>query len=955
MDRRSQPIFVRQPISKAVPIINPDSVDVLTVPEQRLPGGIPQPLQPALRGVQPPLLANTGGSFGSGTQRDYPVDGSGHGHDFNVYARPFVPESFAIINELEGREFDTPGIKQIDFGTYVGRCIGWGFLPPIPIPIDLPMHESFRLADDVIHTHYEAYFRYHIAAEIQSQKQENESYSLFGHEITTISRSKTGTTCSFLVPGLRENSPYVEEDDIVQLRQLVYDQLGRLFRMEQWLSPPSLFNRGGFGYEAPGGRWRGERAPGWTGIIYNARILAVQRRENRLVVRVDGLLPDLPYSPAPVGGLKFNIQFPIANNRYLPMRHVLPIVQEVFRHAKRTISPDSKTYEVIHLAQPNSSTTPSSSSEPLGQETLPQTPWLQSMLFPTEVDCDIQKMLNPGTFHRKHLDQQLNWEQKKAIGSICSHDYGTLPFLISGPPGTGKTKTLVEVALQLLKTVDEVSHVLFCAPSDPAADMIVQRISSHFASTELLRLNRSSRTFAEVPGGVLPFCCISQDRFDLPTFRQLMACKLVVTTCRDASLLLHSRVMNADLYAAEHGLLTSMYPEAPQPSEVKLHWTALLIDEAAQAMEPEALIPIAVVAPPLGVKIAFKPLVIMAGDEHQLGPRTSLPSSSLKTSLFARLFSRPVYADHPLARSKTGKPPQVLNRTMLPIHRPAFANLIRNYRSHPAILAVPSALFYADTLEPEAPDIDRLDSWPEWRGRGWPVLFRHNDSEDETEIESGGWYNAGEAQLACWYASRLVQSKLVAQNEVCIMSPFKAQVACLRNTIKEKRFGSLWDIDIGPTEAFQGLERGVVILCTTRSKQRFVESDKKANWGIIGFPNKMNVAITRAKFGLIVIGKREILLSDPNWKSFLDFCNRNGLVADEHGVDRSLHDRDNMEPTRLEKVLLAQEQEFSDSHALKVVSQEDEMWTGGMQAALDAANYGGSEYSNEGEDGEIVV
>lgn len=1015
MDRHPNPLFTRQPKSKAVLIINPDSGEPRPTPaSDRLSSIFPASLHPTTKTIQNPLstppaladnqefpplpgksdaltitllksgaphhnpgseqgqpartlppyptgesallstLVNGKASPGPGTQRKSPAEGSGHGHDFNIYARPFVPEAFSIINQLGGHELNTPGIKQIDFGAYVGRCIGWDFLPVIPRPIDPPVTAFFDLVDNVVHTHYETYFRHHLEAEIQSQKLENESYALFAHEITTLTHDASGTTCSFLVPGLRENSPYVEEDDVIQLRELIYDHAGRLLGMEHWLTTPTVFSRGQLrpvGFPAPGGRWRGEPAPGWTNIIYNARVLAVRRKESRLVVKIDGSL-DMRWSFSRPDGLKFNVQFPVPSNRYLPMKHGLPIIQAALRLSNQ--SRYQLTNGVGNLPRVSSpSTTPS--DEPLQMNGGSSTPWLQSMLFPIEADCDVQTSLNPGSFNRVFFDEQLNWEQMKAIESICTHNYGTLPFLVSGPPGTGKTKTLVEVALQLVKKVDGVSHVLFCAPSDPAADMIVQRISKHFSSTELLRLNRPSRTFAEVPGAVLPFCCISQDKFDLPTFKQLMSCRLVITTCRDASLLLHSRVTNVDLFAAEYGLRTSINPYTAPPSQVQLHWTALLMDEAAQAMEPEALIPLSVVAPPLGpLNLVFKPLFIMAGDEHQLGPRTSLPSSPLKTSLFSRLFARPVYADHPLARGRTGeRTPQVLKKNMLPIPRPAFGNLIRNYRSHPAILAVPSALFYADTLEPEAADIDRLASWSEWRGRKWPVLLHSSDSEDEMNLENGGWYNLGEAQLACAYAARLIQSGLVVQNEVCIMSPFKAQVACLRRIIREPRFGSLWDVDIGPTEAFQGLERGVVILCTTRSKERFVESDKKADWGLIGMPNKMNVALTRAKFGLIVIGRREILLLDPNWRAFLDFCDRNGLVAGEN--DRLVQDRDNMVSTRLEKVILAHEQGSteSESRALQVYPQEDEMWTSGMQAALDMESlyrYGDTDNEQEYEE-----
>ncbi|KAF8863147.1 P-loop containing nucleoside triphosphate hydrolase protein [Acephala macrosclerotiorum] len=958
MDQPPQLIFARPAKSKAIPIINPNSGESLPTPvAQKAARTSTVPLHPTTKDSSATCTLSTLASA-----KDCPIiemkedsANEGIGRAFNTYARPFVPEALTIINKLDGQQINTPAMKQIDFGAYISQYIGRDFLPPIPHPIEPP---TYSLVDSVIHTHYELYFRYHLEAEIQSQQQENESYSLFGHDITTLSHGTDQTTCSFLVAGLRENSPYVEEDDIVQLRQLRYDYTGRLLGMEQWLSPSSQFHGGTPGFPALGGRWRSEPAPGWTGIIYNARVLAVQRKQNRLVVRVHGPMVQSAsfgrqHSLSQKDHLKFNVQLPVPKERYLPMQQVLPIIQEAFRQADRSINHYQVTYGIINAAHAISSTTPLKSYGSPHMESLSETcrPWLQSMLFPIEADCEVQTILNPGSFNRPFFDEQLNWEQKKAIESICSHNYGTLPFLISGPPGTGKTKTLVEVALQLLKSVDRASHILFCAPSDPAADMIVQRISAHFKPTALLRLNRPSRIFAEVPGAVLPFCYISQDKFDLPPFKQLMSYKLVVTTCRDASLLLYSRLTNLDLYAAEYGLYTSIHPYAAQPSQIELHWTALLIDEAAQAMEPEALIPLSIVAPPLeSAKLIFRPLFVMAGDEHQLGPRTSLRSSPLKTSLFARLFARPIYAGHPLARGKTSDTPPALKSHMLPITRPAFANLIRNYRSHPAILAVPSALFYADTLEPEAIDTDRLASWSEWRGRRWPVLFRNNGSEDELEKDGGGWYNAGEAQIACWYAALLVQTGLVEQSEVCIMTPFKAQVQCLRKTIREKKYGSLWDVNIGPTEAFQGLERGVVILCTTRSKQRFINSDISVDWGIIGFPNKMNVALTRAKFGLIVIGKREILLQDPNWKAFLDFCNRNGLVAGGTDCDGRLHERVHVELTRLEKVLLAKERDLNDTRVLRGSIQDDEMWTSGMQAASDMESTNGYGHSDLEED-----
>ncbi len=278
---------------------------------------------------------------------------------------------------------------------------------------------------------------------------------------------------------------------------------------------------------------------------------------------------------------------------------------------------------------------------------------------------------------------------------------------------------------------------------------------------------------------------------------------------------------------------------------------------------------------------------------------------------------------------------------MLPILRPAFTNLVRNYRSHPAILSVPSFLFYHDTLECEAPisEQSHLVDWDGWRGKGWPVLYHANHSRDEIEREGGGWYNSGEADIACTYAKQLVDSGRVMEQEICIMSPFKAQVRLLRRKMRSAQFGRLRDINIGPTEAFQGLERGVVILCTTRSKPRFVEKDIERDWGIVGMPNKMNVALTRAKYGLIIIGKRDVLESDPNWETVLAFCDRNGLVTDQEDKDQDQTDetstsRQKAEAaaksfaiTRLEKQLLDDTHEGArEAKVLRGVVHSDEMW-----------------------------
>jgi putative helicase MOV10L1/helicase MOV-10 len=825
---------------------------------------------------------------------------------FDVYATPFVPDELKRINRLGGIIYETPSLKHINFGLYVTESLHPSLLPPLqPVAEPIANDKEPRLVPQT----YEQFFRHHLEEEIRFQQEENASYSLYDHPGVVKFQPDGTAQCTITVPGLKENSPYVEDDDVIEIRQLRSEDLMKLSEAAEtkaWPPPATAHH-----------------SQPWTGIVFWARVSAVIRVKEMLILRVNGLtiqssealLGHPQHMPLPTKtDLKLNIQFPVPRERYLPMEHVLSQIQASLTTAGNI------TY--------NSHAIPEGSPE---EDTQRNQFWIQSMLFPTEADSDVQFNLHSGQFDQP-FDVAINWEQKKAVENICSQNYGVIPYLISGPPGTGKTKTLIETALQLIRNVDKVSHILICAPSEPASDTLATRLKQHMKPHELLRLNRPTRPSMEVPDVLLPYCHTANDIFALPSFAHLMTYKIVVTSCRDASMLMYGRMTNSDLYAVEHGLRSRIHPFDPPPLEVRLHWDALLIDEAAQAKEPEALVPLYVVAPPpVAPKLAFTPLVVMAGDEHQLGPRTAAPTTPLQRSLFARLFARPVYAEHPLARGKTGKQPPPLSKAMLPILRPAFTNLIRNYRSHPAILAVPSNLFYFDTLEPEASDTNRLASWDAWRGRRWPVLFHDNQSPDDLERDAGGWYNAGEAELACNYASRLVASGLVKQHEICIMSPFKAQVARVRKTNRRGRYG-LWEVNVGPTEAFQGLEHGVVILCVTRSRRRFVEKDKALGWGVIGMPNKMNVALTRAKFGLIIIGDRDVLVGDPNWKAVLDFCDRNGLTVGGEGgetggaAQAARASTRQGQLTRIEKVLMASDPEREDSRVLGGRSDKRDAW-----------------------------
>lgn len=339
----------------------------------------------------------------------------------------------------------------------------------------------------------------------------------------------------------------------------------------------------------------------------------------------------------------------------------------------------------------------------------------------------------------------------------------------------------------------------------------------------------------------------------------------------------------------------------------------------------------------------------MAGDQYQLGPRTYDRSTALHVSLFERLSNRSIYASHPRARKSQSR-----QSSHLPLLRPPFVDLIRNYRSHPAILAVPSSLFYHNSLIPEASSVESLSTWNGWCGRRWPVMFACNggiDDREDVRTVGGGWYNRREARKAIQYAEDLLKSFSGAlfQPEICIMSPFRAQVHLLR---KMARVSGLWELNIGPIEAFQGLESRIVIICTTRTRARFLGEDALRGIGIINEPKKTNVALTRAKEGLIVLGNPWILSQDPYWHAFLKFCWRNELwSSDEAGQDPRVPEgreanANDWEPLEqggaqeeisgLEAALLYKERESTSAmeatRRFLSTSQDDEMWTGGMMA-----------------------
>jgi superfamily I DNA and/or RNA helicase len=441
------------------------------------------------------------------------------------------------------------------------------------------------------------------------------------------------------------------------------------------------------------------------------------------------------------------------------------------------------------------------------------------------------------------------------VDAIVSGSYGDLPHLISGPPGTGKTKTVIEAILQLVK--EEHVHILACAPSASAADTIALRLALRLKPGEMYRINDLSRTFAEVPDNLMVYSQPIGTYFGFPPWEQLMSAKVVVTDCMGAFELIRARCTNRDI-----NYVQASHNKVFGGTIKQWHWTHLFVDEAAQAREPETLIPMTVIAPDVDAAIPM-PRVIFAGDVNQLGPEivsATARDDGLAVSLFERLTHRPVYSQHPLSRSNMHK-----RCTGEGWYRPAFVNLIRNYRSHQGILMMPSVMFYNDTLLAKAAGTESLTSWKTLPNSRIPILFHPSKGEEKWIQDTEGWYNPSEIACTTKLIKNLLQTKntpgtVVNANEIAVIAPFREHVVHLRNELRKRKLG---EVSVGTVENYQGGERRVTIVNSVRATKRFLDRDLKKGRGVVNARRRFNVAITRAKELLIIVGNPDILQAIP--------------------------------------------------------------------------------------------
>uniref|UniRef100_A0A8C3AJT2 RNA helicase n=1 Tax=Cyclopterus lumpus TaxID=8103 RepID=A0A8C3AJT2_CYCLU len=424
------------------------------------------------------------------------------------------------------------------------------------------------------------------------------------------------------------------------------------------------------------------------------------------------------------------------------------------------------------------------------------------------------------------FNADLNPPQREAVKSILAGECRPLPYVLFGPPGTGKTITLIEAILQVYHFLPS-SRVLVCTPSNSAADLVCIRLhdSGFLHAASLARVNASSRQEESIPEVLRLYSKAGED------IRHASFHRIVVSTCSSAGMF-----HNIGLQVG--------------------HFTHVFLDEAGQATEPESLIPMSFMSERDGQ-------IVLAGDPCQLGPivKSKLASAfGLGVSMLERLMANSLYSRH-----DWGYNPKLVTK------------LIYNYRSHEALLTLPSKLFYKNELCFKAPRaiVETLCKWKTLPKKGFPLLFHGIRGTEMREGNNPSWFNPVEAVQVMIYCCQLAKKLYnpVDASDIGIIAPYKKQCEKIRVLLGKV---GLSDIKVGSVEEFQGQEFLVIIMSTVRSNESVQSDDLQAALGFLANPKRFNVAITRPKALLLVVGNPHILIRDLCFRALLQYCFING-------------------------------------------------------------------------------
>ena len=440
------------------------------------------------------------------------------------------------------------------------------------------------------------------------------------------------------------------------------------------------------------------------------------------------------------------------------------------------------------------------------------------------------------TFAPMHFPY-LNKTQEDAVNRVL---WAKDVAVVHGPPGTGKTTTLVEAIYETLRREPQ---VLVCAQSNMAVDWISEKLVDR--GVPVLRIGNPTR----VNDKMLSFTY--ERRFEShPDYELLWAIRKAIRELRahrrrgdekyhqkmerlkDRANELEIRI-NAQLFGEARVIASTLVGSANRLLDGQKFGT-VFIDEAAQALEAACWIPIRRCS-----------RVILAGDHCQLPP-TVKSIAALKAGLGKTLMERIVD------------------------NKPEVVTLLRmQYRMNEEIMRFSSDWFYGNLVE-SAPEVKYrsildLDVPMEW------IDTSGLDIREEFVGESFGRINKAEAELTLLslqqYFERIGKMRILNERlDVGIISPYRAQVQYLRSQLRKKEYFKPFRqlISVNTVDGFQGQERDIIVISLVRSNDE----------GQIGFLRdlrRMNVAITRARMKLIILGDAHTMTRHPFYRKLYEY------------------------------------------------------------------------------------
>ncbi|KAG5439840.1 hypothetical protein PCANB_000122 [Pneumocystis canis] len=413
---------------------------------------------------------------------------------------------------------------------------------------------------------------------------------------------------------------------------------------------------------------------------------------------------------------------------------------------------------------------------------------------------------------------ELNVSQVHAVRSVLQKPLS----LIQGPPGTGKTVTSATIVYHLAKM--NPGQVLVCAPSNVAVDQLCKKI--HQTGLKVVRVSAKSREDLESPVASLTLheqVRNNDTNTELQKLIQLRDELGELSTQDEKKYKTLVKICEKEILS-NADVICATCVGCGDPRLSKFKFRTVLIDEATQATEPECIIPLV-----MGCK-----QVVLVGDHQQLAAK-----AGLQQSLFERLV---ILGISPI-------------------------RLTVQYRMHPCLSEFPSNMFYEGTLQNGVSKSERLRKnvdFP-WPVNDAPMMFHMSLGQEEISTEAS---NCEKIVVKFFKAG-------VKFSQIGIITPYEGQRSYIVSSMQQS--GSLRkdlykEIEVASVDAFQGREKDYIIVSCVRSNEH-------QGIGFLSDPRRLNVALTRAKYGIVILGNPKVLSKHPLWHHLLvHYKEKNCLV-----------------------------------------------------------------------------